>query len=42
MLLDGDRLVLSFNGCVYCLGALSGETRWQNALKGMGIGLATT
>jgi outer membrane protein assembly factor BamB len=40
LLLDGDRLVVSVNGYLYCLDPLTGEMRWQNPLHGYGVGIA--
>jgi outer membrane protein assembly factor BamB len=39
LLLDGDRLIASTNGYLYCLDPLSGQLLWQNPLKGFGIGV---
>jgi len=41
LLLDGDRLVVSINGYVYCLNPLTGQVLWQNPLTGMGLGVAS-
>ena len=38
MLLDGDRLIVSTNGYIYCLDPLTGTVRWHNPLKGYGVG----
>lgn len=38
-LLDGDRIVASVQGYMYCLDALTGEEYWSNPLKGMGLGV---
>lgn len=40
-LLDGDRLVISVSGYVYCLDALTGQQLWFNETKGHGTGTAT-
>jgi outer membrane protein assembly factor BamB len=37
-LLDGDRIIASISGYMYCLDALSGEQYWFNPLTGMGLG----
>ena len=34
LLLDGDRLIVSAAGHIYCLDPLTGQTRWQNRLQG--------
>lgn len=39
--LDGDRLIVSVNGYLYCLDARTGGLKWENELKGYGIGVAT-
>ena len=39
VLLDGDRLIVSVHGYMYCLDPLSGEELWSNALKGFGVGV---
>jgi outer membrane protein assembly factor BamB len=38
ILLDGDRLVVSVQGYMYCLDPVSGGELWQNPLKGLGVG----
>jgi outer membrane protein assembly factor BamB len=38
LLLDGDRLIVSTNGYIYCLDPLTGEILWNNPLKGYGAG----
>ena len=38
-LLDGDRLIASVNGYMYCLDSLTGEQLWSNPLKGKGLGV---
>ncbi|HMF12173.1 MAG TPA: PQQ-binding-like beta-propeller repeat protein [Gemmataceae bacterium] len=37
---DGDRLILSDNGYIYCLEALTGRQLWHNPLTGYGTGIA--
>lgn len=39
VLLDGDRLIVSAHGYMYCLDPLTGEELWRNDLKGMGTGI---
>jgi outer membrane protein assembly factor BamB len=39
ILLDGDRLIVSVQGYMYCLDPVSGAELWQNPLKGLGIGM---
>jgi len=41
MLLDGDRLVVSVNGYMYCIDPASGEQLWYNETKGFGTGVAS-
>lgn len=41
VLLDGDRLVVSTNGYLYCLDPLTGQTRWRQPLKGYGTGVTS-
>ena len=36
LLLDGDRLIASTSGYIYCLDPGSGKIRWHNPLKGYG------
>jgi len=38
ILLDGDRLIVSVQGYMYCLDPVTGDELWQNPLKGLGIG----
>ena len=38
LMLDGDRLIVSTNGYMVWLGALAGETRGNNSMKGYGFG----
>ncbi|MCA9289730.1 MAG: PQQ-like beta-propeller repeat protein, partial [Phycisphaerales bacterium] len=40
MMLDGDRLIVSVNGYLYCLDPRTGEMIWQNPLDGFGLGIA--
>ena len=40
MLLDGDRLIVSCDGYMYCLHPLTGEVLWHNPLSGFGTGVA--
>ena len=40
LLPDGDRLVVSAGGYIYCLDPATGRERWHNPLKGFGIGVA--
>ena len=38
LLLDGDRLMASVNGYLYCLDPVYGQEVWSNPLKGYGVG----
>ncbi len=38
LLLDGDRLMASINGYLYCLDPIYGQEVWSNPLKGYGVG----
>lgn len=38
VLLDGDRLIVSPAGYMYCLDPLDGRQLWANPLKGFGYG----
>ena len=40
LLLDGDRLIAALNGYLYCFDPRDGRVRWQNPLKGYGLGIA--
>jgi outer membrane protein assembly factor BamB len=40
ILVDGDRLVVSVQGYMYCLEPVTGEVLWSNPLKGLGVGTA--
>lgn len=39
LLLDGDRLIASVNGYLYCLDPLTGALLWENELRGYGMGI---
>ena len=41
VVLDGERLLATSCGEIFCLDPLTGELLWHNPLKGFGIGLAT-
>jgi outer membrane protein assembly factor BamB len=41
LLLDGDRLIISVNGYVYCLDPATGEQLWNNDTKGCGTGVTS-
>jgi outer membrane protein assembly factor BamB len=40
-LLDGDRLIASTNGYIFCLDPLTGQILWNNPMKGYGYGVAS-
>ena len=40
LLLDGDRLIVSTNGYLYCLDPQNGKIAWKNPLTGYGTGIA--
>jgi len=40
LVVDGDRLVVSDNGYIYCLEATTGRQLWHNPLTGYGTGIA--
>jgi outer membrane protein assembly factor BamB len=40
-LLDGDRLIASTNGYIYCLDPLTGQLMWHNPMKGYGTGITS-
>ena len=42
ILLDGDRLIVSTNGYIYCLEPFTGQILWHNPLKGYGAGAPTS
>jgi outer membrane protein assembly factor BamB len=39
VLLDGDRLIVSVQGYMYCLNPITGRQLWYNPLKGFGTGI---
>ena len=39
VLLDGDRLIVSVQGYMYCLDPITGRQLWFNPLKGLGTGI---
>jgi outer membrane protein assembly factor BamB len=41
LLLDGDRLIASTNGWMYCLDPYTGKIRWHNPMTGYGYGPAS-
>jgi outer membrane protein assembly factor BamB len=41
VMLDGDRLIVSVNGYMYCLDPLFGQVVWNNPLKGLGVGVTS-
>ena len=41
VLLDGDRLIASVQGYVYCLDPIFGQVVWENPLKGFGLGITS-
>ena len=41
VVIEGDNLCATTHGEVFCLDARSGVIRWQNPLKGYGLGLAS-
>ena len=41
LMLDGERLVVSVNGYMYCLDPATGEQLWYNETKGFGTGVAS-
>jgi outer membrane protein assembly factor BamB len=41
LLVDGDRLIASANGYIYCLDPLFGQEVWNNPLKGFGVGITS-
>jgi outer membrane protein assembly factor BamB len=40
LLLDGDRLIASTNGYLYCLDPQNGRVVWKNPMTGYGTGIA--
>ena len=41
LVLDGDNLYASTRGEIFCLDAASGQQRWNNPMKGFGLGIAS-
>ena len=41
LLLDGGMLIVSVNGFMYGLDALTGREIWQNEMEGFGYGVAS-
>ena len=41
LLLDGDRLVVSTGGYLFCLDPLTGKVLWNNEMKGYGASAPT-
>lgn len=41
MMLDGDRLLVSTNGYIFCLDPVYGQEVWSNPLKGFGTGIVS-
>ena len=41
IMIDGDQLIVSVNGYMYCLDAFTGRERWRNTLKGRGVGVSS-
>lgn len=41
LLLDGDRLIVSTGGYLFCLDPLTGRVIWHNPLKGYGTGVTS-
>jgi len=39
ILLDGDRLIVSVQGYMFCLEPTTGSLVWENELKGFGTGI---
>lgn len=39
LLLDGDRLIVSSSGYMFCLDPLTGDELWSNDLPGTGTGV---
>ena len=41
VLVDGDRLIVSVQGYMYCLDPMFGQEVWSNPLRGLGVGIPT-
>jgi outer membrane protein assembly factor BamB len=41
LVLDGETILASCYGEIFCMDALTGKAMWHNPLKGFGLGLAT-
>jgi hypothetical protein len=41
LLLDGDRLIASSSGYIYCLNPYTGKILWHNPMKGYGMAVPT-
>lgn len=41
LMLDGEMLIVSVNGYMYALDALTGREIWQNEMEGFGYGVAS-
>ncbi|MFN7997931.1 MAG: PQQ-binding-like beta-propeller repeat protein [Bryobacteraceae bacterium] len=41
IVLEGDRVLATTKGEVYCLDSTTGQMQWNNELKGLGRGLVT-
>jgi len=41
VVLQGEAVIASCSGEIFCLDSLTGNARWHNPLKGFGMGLAT-
>jgi outer membrane protein assembly factor BamB len=39
VLVDGDRLIVSVQGYMYCLDPITGQQLWENQLSGFGVGI---
>lgn len=39
VMVDGDRLIVSAQGYMYCLDPLFGQLVWSNPLEGLGVGV---
>ena len=42
LLLDGDRLIVSSSGFMYCLEPSTGKLIWENRMKGFGLEAPTS